>query len=168
MILRALTLAGGIAGAGIAAQGPGFTRAYVQQLEGAVLTLSSVAAEFDAAARAVGLDQDEALARFRGSALLERRRIDMTRNLARQEALGADLVKMRDAGPFMRLYLLLRSPDSEVTRATWRNFHPAAPRTRPEVLFAAIGFCAGFLFTRLILWLPTWPQRYRRRRALRA
>jgi len=52
MILRVLTLAGGIIGAGVAAQGPGFSRAYVFEIEAAERTLSGVVAHFDAAASA--------------------------------------------------------------------------------------------------------------------
>ncbi|WP_339817839.1 DUF2937 family protein [Sulfitobacter dubius] len=168
MILRVLTLAGGIIGAGVAAQGPGFSRAYVFEIEAAERTLSGVVAHFDAAASAAGLDREAALARLRGSALLERRRIDLTRNLERHTTLDAQVPRLQTAGPFLRSYYLLRAPDTEALHATAQMFLPTAPRSRAEVIFAAIGFVAGTAFARLLLWLPTWPGRYRRRRALRS
>ncbi|UOA31227.1 hypothetical protein DSM110093_00990 [Sulfitobacter sp. DSM 110093] len=168
MILRVLTLAGGIIGAGVAAQGPGFSRAYVFELEAAERTLSGVIAHFDAAARAAGIDRETALARLRGSALLERRRIDLTRNVERHMALEVQVLRLQAAGPFLRSYYLLRAPDAEALRATVQKFLPTAPRSRAELIFAAIGFIAGTAFARLLLWLPTWPARFRRRRALRS
>lgn len=168
MILRALTLAGGIMGAAIAAQGPGFARAYVSELEAHERTLVAVIADFDRAATALGMNRTAALDRLRGTPLLERRRIDLSRHVARQAALEADLAKLRDAGPFLRSYHLLRRPDVQARRAALARFRPSLPYSRAEWLFAAIGFVTGALLTRLILWLPTWPQRYRRRRALRS
>ena len=168
MILRALTLAGGIVSAGIAAQGPGFTRAYVFQLEAAEQRLAKVVADFDAAAQAAGLDREGAVARLRGSALLERRGLDMRRNIERQGWLEATLPRLQSAGPFLRCYLLWRNPDAEALRAALRGFAPTAPRSRAEWLFAGLGFIAGASLTRLLLWLPTWPARFRRRRALRS
>jgi len=168
MILRALTLAGGIIGAGIAAQGPGFTRAYVFELAASEQTLAKVVADFDAAADAAGLEREAALERFQGSALFNRRRIDLVRHIERRTSLSTDLSLLRDAGPFLRSYHLLRSPDAAARRAAWAGYQPTAPRSRAEFIFAIAGFVAGLLLTRLILWLPTWPQRSRRRRALRA
>ena len=149
MILRALTLAGGIIGAGIAAQGPGFTRAYVFELEAAERRLSQVVADFDRAADSVGMDRKAALVRLRGSALLERRRIDLMRNIERHARLEAELPPLRAAGPFLRSYYLLRAPDA-------------------EFIFAVLGLIGGAVLSRFLLWLPTWPARFRRRRALRS
>ena len=167
MILRALTLAGGILGAAFAAQGPGFARAYVVELMRAEQTLSRVVAEFDQAAEAAGLSREAALARLRGSALLERRRVDLVRNFHHLETLTVDLPLLQDAGPFLRSYHMLRAADPEALRSSWRGFSPTVPRNRADLLFAAIGFIAGLLVTKLILWLPTWPGRARRCRALR-
>ncbi|MEX3316024.1 DUF2937 family protein [Sulfitobacter sp. PS-8MA] len=165
MILRALTLAGGIISAGIAAQGPGFARAYVFELAAAEQVLAQVVADFDAAARAAGLEPAAALDRLRGSALLDRRRVDLERHIARHARLRADLSVLRDAGPFLRSFHMLRVPDVAARRAAWANFQPKAPRSRAEMIFALTGFALGLLSTRFILWLPTWP---RRRRALRS
>ena len=167
MILRVLTLAGWVIGAGVTAQGPGFSRAYVFELGAAERTLSGVVAHFDAAARTAGLDREAVLARLRGSALLERRRIDLTRNVERHMALEAQVPRLQTAGPFLRRYYLLRAPDAEALRATVQKFSPTAPRSRAEVIFTAIGFIAGAAFARVLLWLPTWPARFRRR-ALRS
>jgi hypothetical protein len=168
MILRALTLAGGIIGAGIAAQGPGFTRAYVFELEAAERRLSQVVADFDRAADSVGLDRKAALVRLGGSALLERRRIDLIRNIERHARLEAELPPLRAAGPFLRSYYLLRAPDADALRETARAFSPSAPRSRAEFIFAVLGFIGGAVLSRFLLWLPTWPARFRRRRALRS
>ena len=129
MILRALTLAGGIIGAGIAAQGPGFTRAYVFELEGAERTLSDVVAHFDAAARTAGLDRVAAIARLRGSALLERRRIDLTRNIERHMALEAQVPRLQTAvRPWSNAPL--GSPRTRGSAAGPRRFTRAAPRAK--------------------------------------
>ncbi|MFG6560168.1 DUF2937 family protein [Sulfitobacter sp. 1A15299] len=168
MILRALTLAGGIVSAGIAAQGPGVTRAYVFQLEAAEQRLANVVADFDASAQAAGLNREEAIARLRGSALLERRGLDLRRNFERHRRLEAAVPRLRSAGPFLRSYLLWRSPDAEALRATRQGFAPTAPRSRAEWLFAGLGFITGASLTRLLLWLPSWPARFRRRQALRS
>ena len=168
MILRALTLAGGIMGAGIAAQGPGFARAYVSELTTSAATLDRVIADFQGAAQAAGLSPAEALERLRGSALLERRRVDLARSIERQAALRAELPALQAAGPFLRMYHLLRQPDVPARRSAWERFRPGPPLTRAEWLFAALGGLFGAALTRLLLWLPTWPARARRRRALRA
>ena len=111
---------------------------------------------------------EAALARLRGSALLERRRIDLTRNLERHTTLEAQVPRLQTAGPFLRSYYLLRAPDAEALRATVQKFSPTAPRSRAELIFATIGFIVGAAFARLLLWLPTWSARFRRRRALRS
>ena len=53
MILRALTLAGGLTGAAVSSQFPEFSQQYTQRLGGAVDALAVVVADFDAMALAL-------------------------------------------------------------------------------------------------------------------
>ena len=55
MLLRAITLAGGLTAAA------GFSQQYIHRLSGAVDELSRVVAEFDTDAAALGLSRGEAL-----------------------------------------------------------------------------------------------------------
>ena len=55
MLLRAITMAGGLVGAAGLSQFPEFSQQYVQRLGGAVDELSRFVAEFDADAAAVGM-----------------------------------------------------------------------------------------------------------------
>ena len=61
MLVRAITLAGGLTGAAGLSQFPEFSQQYIQRLSGAVDELSRVVAEFDADAAALGLSRGEAL-----------------------------------------------------------------------------------------------------------
>ncbi|SDF52143.1 DUF2937 family protein [Sulfitobacter delicatus] len=168
MILRALTLAGGIMGAAFAAQGPGFARAYLFELETHAQTLAAVIADFDRAAAEVGLDRAAAFEHMQGTPLFDRRRIDLERQFAGHAALTAKVAQMRSAGPFMRSYHLWRDPDAGTLRRTWARFHPNLPRSRAEMLFAAIGGVSVALLAAGLFWLARWPHRRHRRRALRA
>jgi len=168
VILRALTLAGGIMGAAFAAQGPGFARAYLFELAAHAQTLAAVIADFDRAAAKAGLNRAAALEHMQGTPLFDRRRIDLERQFAGHAALTAKVAQMRSAGPFMRSYHLWHGPDVGTLRRTWARFHPSLPRSRAELIFAAIGGVLGALLAAGLFWLARWPRRRHRRRALRA
>ncbi|MFD2739032.1 DUF2937 family protein [Sulfitobacter aestuarii] len=157
MILRVLTLAGGLASAAALSQFPEFSQQYLQRLGGAVDALGEVVADFDASAETLGLSREAALEQMRGNDFVERRRLDMQRSFARHESLQADLAVLRGSGAFERAYGLPHMRDGELIRATWAAYRPALPLTATGMIFAGAGFLGGALFTGLLLRLLSWP-----------
>ena len=143
MILRGLTLAGGLAGAVATSQFPEFSQQYTQRLGGAVDALEQVVADFDASAAASDLTRDAALAQLQGTAFLERRSGDMARSIARYERLSADLEALEGQGPFMRAYNAARFTDAEIAQAAWQAYQPAVPVNFAGMVFVAVGFVLG-------------------------
>ncbi|MGB3243113.1 MAG: DUF2937 family protein [Sulfitobacter sp.] len=163
MILRALTLAGGLAGAAATSQFPEYSQQYTQRLGGAVDALGVVVADFDASALAVGLSRADALAQMRGSDFLERRRGDMARTIDRYADLQANLTALTGEGPFMRAYHLPQMTDGQIARAAWDAYQPAVPLNFAGIGFGAVGLLLGMGLTGLLLRVLAWP--FRRRRA---
>ncbi|WP_299879868.1 DUF2937 family protein [uncultured Sulfitobacter sp.] len=161
MILRALTLAGGLMGAAASSQFPEYSQQYTQRLGGAVDALAEVVADFDASAATVGLSRDEALAQMTGTAFLDRRRIDMQTTFARHARLQDDLVTIQNAGPFMRAYHASRLTDGQIAQAAFAAYQPALPLNFAGVTFAGAGFVAGAGALGLVLRLLSWPFRRR-------
>ncbi|KIN64370.1 Prolyl-tRNA synthetase [Sulfitobacter noctilucicola] len=159
MILRTLTLAGGIAGAAATSQFPEYSQQYTQRLGGAVDALSEVVADFDASAAAVGLEREAALAQMQGTEFMERRRADMTRTFARYETLSADLAALEGEGPFMRAYHLPRLRDGQIAKAAWDVYQPAVPLNLAGMIFAGVGFVLGGGLVSIFLGLVRWPFR---------
>ena len=166
MILRALTLAGGLVGAAATSQFPEFSQQYLQRLGGAVDALEQVVADFDASASSVGLTRDAALAQMRGSAFLDHRRADMAQTFARYETLKEDLATLKGTGPFMRAYHLPRLTDTQIASAAWDVYKPAVPLNFAGIVFAGVGFVLGSVLLGLILKSLAWP--LRRRNAAKA
>lgn len=162
MILRALTLAGGLAGAAVTSQFPEFSQQYTQRLGGAVDALAEVVADFDASATAVGLSRDAALAQMQGTEFLERRRADMTATFLRYERLRADLAEVEGQGPFMRAYHAARLTDGQIARAAWTAYQPAVPINFAGLSFAFVGFLLGTAALGVVLRLLAWPFRRRK------
>ena len=159
MVLRALTLAAGLAGAAVTSQFPEFSQQYTQRLGGAVDALAEVVGDFDASAVAVGLSRDAALAQMQGTAFLDRRRADMIATFARYETLRADLATVQGQGPFMRAYHAARLTDRQIAQAAWTAFQPALPLNFAGASFALIGFMLGSAALGLFLRLLRWPLR---------
>ena len=163
MIIRALTLVGGlIAGAG-ASQFPEFSQQYAQRLGGAVDALSEVVADFDASAVAEGLTRPQALEQMQGTNFIERRRLDMERTFDRHAVLSEDLKLLKDAGPFTRAYNATRFRDGDVANAAWEAYEPAVPLNLTGAIFAGIGFLVGWVSFGAVLAVVRWP--FRRRTA---
>ena len=74
-MIRALILAGGVAGAAGLSQFPEYSQQYNQRLAGAVDELSHVVADFDASAAAEGLSREAALAQMVGLQRQVKRRL---------------------------------------------------------------------------------------------
>ena len=159
MILRAVTLAGGLAGAAATSQFPEFSQQYTQRLGGAVDALAEGVADFDASAGAVGLTRDAALDQMQGTAFLDRRRADMSATFARYDALRADLDAVQGQGPFMRAYHVTRLTDGQIARAAWAAYQPAVPLNFAGVSFALIGFLLGSTALGLAMRLLSLPFR---------
>lgn len=163
MILRALTLSGGLAGAVATSQFPEYSQQYMQRLGGAVDALGEVVADFDASAAASGLSRTEALGQMRGTPFLERRSVDMARSIARHAQLSRDLAILQGKGPFMRAYHAVRFTDGQIAQAAWAAYQPAVPATFAGLSFAGAGFVLGGLGISLVISLMRMP--FRRRRA---
>ncbi|MFU1477196.1 DUF2937 family protein [Roseovarius sp. C7] len=130
MIMRAMALAGGIAGAAGLSQFPEFSQQYVQRLGGAVDELSRFISEFDADAARFDLSREAALADLeQGGRMAAARAESMRATLARHARLSGDLEVLRQAGPFTRAYEAGRLSDRELAEATWADFKPALPLT---------------------------------------
>lgn len=168
MILRGLSLAGGLAGALATSQFPEYSQQYLQRLGGAVDALSVVVADFDASAAAADLTRGEALAQMQGTAFLESRHSDMSRTFERHERLQDDLNAMQGAGPFMRAYHAARLTDGQIAQAAWAAYQPAMPLNFAGLIFAGFGFVVGLLILGTLLRLFAWPFRRRPRAAMAA
>lgn len=159
MILRALTLAGGVATAAATSQFPEFSQQYLQRLGGSVDALGEVVADFDASAQAVGLDREAALAQMQGTAFLDRRGADMSATIARYVRLRGDLDALQGQGPFMRAYHLPRITDRQIARAAWAVYQPALPLNFAGAIFATLGFVIGGSVLGGFLRMLRWPWR---------
>lgn len=157
MILRALTLIGGLAGAGAASQFPEFSQQYTQRLGGAVDALHVVVQDFDASAQASGLTRDQALEQMVGSEFVERRQADMHRVFTRHAQLSADLQALHSAGPFMRAYHATRFSDAETAARTWQAYQPAIPTNFAGAIFGGAGFLIGLVLMSIFLAVLRWP-----------
>ncbi|WP_137699789.1 DUF2937 family protein [Marimonas lutisalis] len=145
MFLRAITLAGGLAGAAGLSQFPEFSQQYVQRLGGAVDELARFVAEFDADAAAVGMERSAALADLaQGGAMGAKRAETMGRTITRYERLSGDLAALKAAGPFTRAYRAGHLGDAEIAAAAWKEFKPALPLNFEGAVFGGAGFVAGF------------------------
>lgn len=163
MVLKVLTLAGGLAGAAITSQFPEFSQQYVQRLGGAVDALAEVVADFDASAASEGFSRDAALTQMDGTEFVVRRRGDMERMFQRFHLLRADLTALETEGPFMRAYHLPRFSDRQVARAAWAAYQPAVPLNFAGLVFGGLGFLLGLAVFGMIRQLLIWP--FRRKRA---
>ena len=141
-IARTVALALGIAGGLAASQGPEFTQQYRQRLGGAVDELRRVVARFEADAQAVGRDRDGAIQRLGENAddLARRQGGAMRENVARLERLEGQRRTFDEAGPFERMFVLVRHGDRELMRAAFRDYRPGLQTTEDGLLAGAGGF----------------------------
>jgi hypothetical protein len=154
MLLRTITLAGGLAGAAGLSQFPEFSQQYVQRLGGAVDELSRFVSEFDADAASLGLGREAALAQLaQGGAMGEKRAETMARTITRHDRLADDLAALQAAGPFSRAYAAGRLTDAEIAAKAWENFRPALPLTFEGAVFGGAGMIAGMAVVGALLAL---------------
>jgi hypothetical protein len=141
--VRAAVLAGALAGGVALSQFPEFSQQYLQRLAGRVDALGQVVADFDRSAQATGQTRDEALAEFRGTPFLERRRVDMTATFVAYDRLSADLADLRAASALGRLAEVWRLRDRRTLEGAWSDFRPAVPVTADGIACAALGAAVG-------------------------
>lgn len=165
MIVKTLTLVGGLFGAAIVSQFPEFTQQYTQRLGGQVDALHVVIADFDASAQKADMSREDALASMGGSVFLENRRRDMRNTFDRFDRLSEDLIKLRDASPLERLTMPQRVSDTELAMSTWDNFVPALPLSLAGALSGLAGYFAGWAAVSGLLWLLLRPLRRRKAKA---
>jgi DNA-binding transcriptional regulator YbjK len=158
-MIRAMTMAGGIAGAVALSQFPEFSQQYLQRLSGAVDELKAIAVAFDLSAKVAGLTREEALAELGGTEFTERLRGDMSARLERYDRLNADYQALVSSSNLERLAQVWRFRDTELARRTWEAYRPAAPVTYDGLICASIGFAAGWLIVSLLLGLVLRPVR---------
>ncbi|MBU3258607.1 DUF2937 family protein [Roseovarius sp. PS-C2] len=145
MIIKAIAMAGGLAGAVGLSQFPEYSQQYTQRLSGAVEELSAVVAQFDADAAGLGLSREAALRDLRqGSRMGEARAISMGHVLARHQRLSADLAAITDSTPLAKLLNAGRFTDVDLARKAWADFKPAVPVTGEGLGLAGLGFVAGY------------------------
>jgi len=164
VILRAITLAGGLAGGAVTSQFPEFSQQYLQRLGGAVDALEEVTADFDASAQSVGLSRNDALAQMTGTSFMDRRRLDMTTTFQRYDTLSDALTKLEGQGPFMRAYYLPQMRDTQIAKAAWDVYQPALPLNLAGLIFAGVGFLFGTIVLGFVLRLMAMP--FRRGKAI--
>lgn len=145
MILKSLTLIGGLAGAAGLSQYPEFSQQYVQRLAGQIEALDLVVADFDASALRSGLTRGEALSQMTGTPFLDDRRADMTRTFLRFETLSADYAQLTQASPMQRMTMPHRIADPETFEGTLRDYVPALPLSLASILSACIGYLLASL-----------------------
>lgn len=165
MIGKALTLAGGLAGAAACSQYPEFSQQYIQRLAGQVDALSVVVADFDRSAGANGLSRVAALDQLQGTAFLTARKVDMQNAFARFDRLSSNLTFLRLASPVERIAMPHRLADPDTFNATWADFRPAVPLSTAGAVAAGVGFLAGWGVVGLGLSVLLWP--FRRRKPAR-
>jgi len=143
-IVRIIALGFGLLGGVAASQAPEFAQQYRQRLGGAIDELHRVVGQFTADAQANGETQESAIARLRSNPddLASRQGTAMQGNVDRLGRLEAHRQSMLQAGPFMRIALMVRDGDQDVLEAAYRDFEPAMPVTEEGVLSAAAGFVA--------------------------
>lgn len=164
MILRVVTLAGGLAGAAGLSQFPEYAQQYQQRLAGAVDALDVVVADFDRSAELVGMTRDQALDQMTGTEFLDNRRNDMQSTFERHENLSGLLAQMRSRSTIQQLALAPQLTDRAIANAALDEFKPAMPLTATGLICAGIGFVIGGIVIGGILSLLGWPFRRRARK----
>jgi len=157
MIGKALTLAGGLAGAAALSQYPEFSQQYIQRLAGQVDALSVVVADFDRSAGANNLTRVAALDQMQGTAFLAARKVDMQNAFIRFDTLSNNLTFLRLASPVERIAMPHRLADPDTFNATWADFRPAMPLSTAGAVASAAGFLGGWGVVGVALSVLLWP-----------
>ena len=152
-VIRTLGLALGLLGGALAAQGPEFAQQYAQRLGGAVDELRRQVDGLEADARATGTTREGAVERLRGNPdqLVARRGEAARGDIDRLAALSAQQQAIASASsPLGRMVAVMRQPDPDLARATYRDYQPAVPTTADGVVAGLLGFVATWAVWRLL------------------
>ncbi len=146
MIMRALTLASGLAGAAGLSQFPEFSQQYMQRLGGAVDELNRQVTRYENDAARLDMPLQTYLAALVQEGEMARTQAaNMAEDIARHDRLAATLAAMENAGPFMRARLAIDYlPDGEVAARALETFRPAVPATFEGAVFGGLGFVTGW------------------------
>ncbi|MCT4611512.1 MAG: DUF2937 family protein [Pelagimonas sp.] len=155
MIVRAVTLAGGLLGAAGLSQFPEFSQQYVQRLGGAVDELQRQVERYEGDAARVGLPLGDYITQLGTEGpLAQTQSKNMAMDLARYQSLSGALSAMQGAGPFTRAKLAMtHMGDRDVAQQALKAFKPAMPITFEGATFAGTGFLSGWLGLKAILAL---------------
>ena len=131
-------------------QAPEFSQQYRQALGGAVSELELVVEDFDAASARAGLSREEALQQYRATenTFINERGEQITNTLARYNRLKEQADAIENAGPFERMWLVLRAPDARVVAGARERFEPAIPLTIAGGAMALLGAFLGWVLGR--------------------
>ncbi|MCB8822448.1 DUF2937 family protein [Microvirga rosea] len=145
-ITRIVAFGFGLLGGVLTSQLPEFSQQYRQRLGGSIDELTRVLQRFDSDARNNSETRESAILRLRGNAdnLISRQGVAMQANAERLSRLEAHRRAMMEAGPFMRVALMIRNGDTDVMEAAYQDFEPAVPVTEEGILAAALGFIAAW------------------------
>ncbi len=150
-MIRTLAMIGGLLGAVVLSQFPEFSQQYMQRLAGARTELKVITAGFDLTAKAAGYSRDEALENMGGSEFQDKLRDQMQGNFTRFDRLDSAYVSLKGSEPLVRLTKVWHFRDTDLVKRTWDDFRPAVPVTTDGLIFAGIGFAAGWLLVSLLL-----------------
>ncbi|KFC64419.1 hypothetical protein FF80_03041 [Devosia sp. LC5] len=166
---RIIAGAGGLGLALILSQFPEYAQQYAQRLGGAVDELRIVTEDFDQAAAAGGLNREQALGRYEGSAdnFIVGRGTAMAATFVRYEQLSATLAQIQGAGPVERFQSLPAYLDTDIGRRTLEAYKPAVPVTVEGILYAGGGFILGYLVLSGLWRFCALPFKRKRREAYR-
>lgn len=158
-MIRALCIAGGLAGAVGLSQAPEFSQQYLQRLTGQVEALTVVVKDFDATALGAGLGREQALEQMTGTPLLVGRQADMRRTFARHARLSDNLTALRDASALGRIAMPYRMTDGPTVTAVWADFTPSLPVSLAGAAAAGTGFLGGWAALALLFAILRAPFR---------
>lgn len=152
MLARVLTLSVALVSGTATSQLPEFAQQYRQRMGGAIDALEVVKADFVADAAATNRSVSAALAHMAqsGDEFVQLRGESIERSLERLDALRAQQLAMTGAAAFERVWIFLKEPDTQLSKATWDDFEPAVPVTAEGGVLAGLGFAAGLFALRMI------------------
>ena len=151
-IAGTLSLAFGLLGGIVASQGPEYAQQYRQRLGGTIDELRRVVTQLDVDAQATGQTREGAVERLRTDRddFLRRRGDAMHADVQRLERLERQRDSFNTAGAFARLGVLVRDADTDLARASYRDYEPAVPTTSEGLVLAGAGFVLGWVLSRLV------------------
>jgi hypothetical protein len=145
MIVRAMTLAGGVAGAAGLSQFPEFSQQYMQRLGGTVDELGRQIERYEMDADKVGLTLEELLAELAAEGPRAKTQAgNIQSDIDRHARLTGALDQLQAAGPFSRARLVGYMSDREIAEKAFEDYKPAVPATFEGAVFAGTGFFAGW------------------------